>query len=184
MTATGFDNVLDSEASLWRIETIFDGLGGTRPRDRRNSLPSTAERTRVCLTFDPAAGRLAADQPIYVSQERQWASSPSAELKVREPNEAGRYDAADGSGLQRSGIQSVFVSGAIGIDCFGESKAARVGEAEVTDDGVKLALAGGIHLSTAPGFLEVASASERGLVRLVRTDFDSALGTCCARVNP
>ena len=176
----------DSDASLWRIETIFDGFGGPRPRDRRNSLPSTAERTRVLLTFDPSAGRLAADEPIFVSQERQWASAASSDLKVREPNADGRYDAADGSGLQRSGIQSVFVSGAIGIDCFGESKAARAPETapEVMDAGVKLALAGGIRLSAAPGYLEVTCASDGGSVSLVRSDFDGAAGTCsCSVVN-
>lgn len=183
-TATGFD-VFDSEVSCWRIETIFDGFGGPRPRDRRYSLPSTAERTRVVLRFDSSSGRLADDEPIFVSQERQWAIEPSAELKVRERNGDGRYNAADGSGLDRSGLQSVFVSGAIGIDCFGESKAARVPETppELSENGVTLSLAGGIRLSTAPGRLEVACAGDAGTVTLVRSDFDGATGTCRAEVK-
>jgi len=186
LAATALDAVVTSDSSLWRIESIFDGLGGTRPRDRRNSLPASSERTRVALTFNAATGHLAPGQPILIWQERQWALEPSAELTVREPKENGLYDATDGTGLERSGIGAAFVSGAIGIDCFGETKIAKMPPVlpEFSASGVtRLALAGGIEVRSAPDFLEVACCGAGGRQNLVRTNFDAVHSKCCADVR-
>ena len=163
LAASAFDTVDDGD--LWRIESIFDGFGGVRPRDKRNSLPSAAERTRVSLLFDAKSGALAAEEPIFVWQERQW--STVAELKVNE-------------GGGRSGIDGAWISSAIGIDNFGESKEAKAPPAPPapTDGGFGLSLAGGVEIRCARGVLEVAVGSADGRVCLQRTAFDAASGSC------
>ena len=43
-----------AEPGIWRCETVFGGLGGPRPRDRRGALESSAERTRAAISLDSA----------------------------------------------------------------------------------------------------------------------------------
>ena len=69
-----------AEPGAWRCETVFGGLGGPRPRDRRGAIESSAERTRVAFTFDPQRGALAA-VPVVVWQERRWSEAPSLQVK-------------------------------------------------------------------------------------------------------
>lgn len=167
---------------LWRIESVFDGLGGDPPRLRRGARPSLAERTRVLLVFDAAGGVLVPDLPLQIWQERQWSLEPSAELTFRERKADGSYDRLDGSGLKRSGIEGGWVSSAVGYACFGDSNAARKPPRAPPTAGLfSISLAGGIEVRGAPGLLEVACTSAEGReLKLRRTDFDADRGVCLA----
>ena len=121
--------------SLWRCEAIFDGIGGIRPRMRRNAVECPAERTRVEITFDPATGELATKEPVVICQERCWMARPSADFQVRE-------------GGGRSGLDAAWVSSVVGLGCFAE-------QPPIEDrDGI-LCLPGGIEVHAQPGLLEV-----------------------------
>jgi len=156
-------DAVDEGGNVWRLETVFDGLGGKRPRERRGALDCPAERTRVQCAFDLESGTLVGS--VHVWQERCWLSSPSEELQVRDSG--------------RSGLDAAWVSSAVGLGCFGDqspSPAAGSGVAAASgvaasgddsatqgDDGANvLALAGGIELRVAPGLLDVTLKSGDG----------------------
>lgn len=120
------------EPGLWQCETIFDGLGGVRPRDRGSALVSVGERTRVTVHFDANEGRLWEGAPIVVRQERCW-SADAGQLEVNE---------AVGS---RSGLDAAWVDKAVGLGCFGDKKAP-----------AGHALPGGVVVAVIDGGLEVA----------------------------
>ena len=167
--AASLDGAAEAGSSLFRCETVFDGLGGERPRERRNAKPYLAERTRVSLLFDSAAGALAADTPVLIWQERQW--SADAELQVREDR-------------SRTGIDAAWLSSVIGFSCFGDGKAAKVPPAmpETPSSGFALSLAGGVEVRGGAGALEVALSGDAGTVRLRRSDFDVDAGVCRSEV--
>ena len=169
---------------LWRIESVFDGLGGDPPRLRRGARPSLAERTRVLLVFDAAGGVLVPDLPVQIWQERQWSLEPSAELTFRERKADGSYDRLDGSGLKRSGIEGGWVSSAVGYACFGDSNEARKPQNPSPPTAgflFSISLAGGVEVRGSPGLLEVACTSAEGReLKLRRTDFDADRGVCLA----
>ena len=158
-----------AEPGIWRCETVFGGLGGPRPRDRRGALESSAERTRVSLAFDPQRGALAA-APVVVWQERRWSEAPS--LQVKEDR---------GS---RTGLDASWVFAAVGLSCFGggdgdgakdevaaTERAAAAAERAVAAEQppLLLALPGGVEVRGEAGRLEVALFDAEGqAVRLRR----------------
>ena len=180
--AGALDRLVDAgDARYWSVETIFGGHGGNLPMVRRTALPSSAKRTRVVLKFDAATGMLVADAPVVVYQERQWAAEPSVELTFRERKADGEYDKLDGSGLERSGIDGIWASKAVGITCFGGGSDAKKPPSPPDDPNAAftLSLAGGIELRGAPGLLEVAcTIDESRTLRLRRTGFDADEGVC------
>lgn len=157
------------EPGAWRCETVFGGLGGPRPRDRRGAIESSAERTRVAFTFDPQRGALAA-VPVIVWQERRWSEAPS--LQVKEDR---------GS---RSGLDASWVDAAVGLSCFGggdgdgakdetaaTERAAAAAEraAAAEQPPLLLALPGGVEVRGEAGRLEVSLFDAEGkAVRLRR----------------
>jgi hypothetical protein len=158
-----------AEPGAWRCETVFGGLGGPRPRDRRGAVESSAERTRVAFTFDPQRGALAA-VPVVVWQERRWSEAPS--LQVKEDR---------GS---RSGLDASWVFAAVGLSCFGggdgdgakdetaaTERAAAAAEraAAAEQPPLLLALPGGVEVRGEAGRLEVSLFDAEGkAVRLRR----------------
>ena len=158
-----------AEPGAWRCETVFGGLGGPRPRDRRGAIESSAERTRVAFTFDPQRGALAA-VPVIVWQERRWSEAPS--LQVKEDR---------GS---RSGLDASWVFAAVGLSCFGggdgdgakdetaaTERAAAAAEraAAAEQPPLLLALPGGVEVRGEAGRLEVSLFDAEGkAVRLRR----------------
>lgn len=60
----------EADGTLWRCESVFDGLGGERPRVRSGARECPVERTRVACAFDPATGALADKEPVLVWQAR------------------------------------------------------------------------------------------------------------------
>ena len=142
------------DAGVWHCETVFDGLGGQRPRMLSGAVECPAERTRVRCAFDPATGSLAGREPVVVWQERCWSARPSEEFSVRE-----------GAGM-RSGIDASWLSSVVGIKCFGEQKQRLQDDIEsdlaIQAPPVLVSLGGGVELRGAPGILEVAMASEPG----------------------
>jgi hypothetical protein len=158
-----------AEPGAWRCETVFGGLGGPRPRDRRGAIESSAERTRVAFTFDPQRGALAA-VPVVVWQERRWSEAPS--LQVKEDR---------GS---RSGLDASWVFAAVGLSCFGggdgdgakdetaaTERAAAAAEraAAAEQPPLLLALPGGVEVRGEAGRLEVSLFDAEGkAVRLRR----------------
>lgn len=160
------DTVADG---LWRCETIFDGLGGARPRDRVNALPGLAERTRVSVVYDAAAGKLA--QSVVIWQERQWAADAGA-LSVRE-------------GGSRCGIDGAWLSSAIGLSCFAEANSAAASDASpAPPDGFALALPGGVEVRGDSGMLEVSlDAPGTSRVCLRRAAFDESKGACTTELR-
>ena len=58
----------ETEDGLWRCETIFEGLGGERPRTRDGAFECPKERTRCELCFDPTTGTLAPSAAVLISQ--------------------------------------------------------------------------------------------------------------------
>ena len=93
---------------LWRIETVFDGIGTATPFVGKGALPASDLRTRLVFTFDPEAGSISS-AGVSAWQERCWDSGAGA-LTVHE----------DGG---RSGLDSAWVSSAVGLDCFAEQGA-------------------------------------------------------------
>lgn len=158
-----------AEPGAWRCETVFGGLGGPRPRDRRGAIESSAERTRVAFTFDPQRGALAA-VPVVVWQERRWSEAPS--LQVKEDR---------GS---RSSLSASWVDAAVGLSCFGggdgdgakdetaaTERAAAAAEraAAAEQPPLLLALPGGVEVRGEAGRLEVSLFDAEGkAVRLRR----------------
>ena len=158
-----------AEPGAWRCETVFGGLGGPRPRDRRGAIESSAERTRVAFTFDPQRGALAA-VPVIVWQERRWSEAPS--LQVKEDR---------GS---RSSLSASWVDAAVGLSCFGggdgdgakdetaaTERAAAAAEraAAAEQPPLLLALPGGVEVRGEAGRLEVSLFDAEGkAVRLRR----------------
>ena len=63
-------DAVDASTGLWRCETIFDGVGGDRPRTRDGALECPKERTRVQCVLDASTGQLAPSEPVLVWQER------------------------------------------------------------------------------------------------------------------
>ena len=63
-------DAVDASTGLWRCETIFDGVGGDRPRTRDGALECPKERTRVQCVLDANTGQLAPSEPVLVWQER------------------------------------------------------------------------------------------------------------------
>lgn len=139
---------------LWRCETLFDGLGGERPRLRRGALECPMERTRVSCVFDPITGELVAEEPVIVWQERCWSANPSDDLTVQES-----------SGC-RSGLDAAWVASVVGLSCFGElecaAAAGHIASADAELAGARgalptnLAVGGGVALHGRPGLLEVS----------------------------
>ena len=162
---------LDEEVeagSIWRVRCAFDGLGGQWPRAMRGALPATATRTRVELVFDAAAGRLVAEQPLTVWQERQWDEGTSLEVRSTSGG--------------RSGLDAAWVSAAIGMSCWAEAKSA-VGTAAIEEDEVHISLPGGITIVGSPGYLEVShqrtekDGAACGAASSVRREFPSLIGS-------
>ena len=159
-----------AEPGVWRCETVFGSLGHPRPRDRRGAIESSAERTRVALTFDPQRGALVA-VPVVVWQGRRWSETPS--LQVKEDR---------GS---RSGLDASWVFAAVGLSCFGggdgdsskdeaaaTERAAAAAEraAAAEQPPLLLALPGGVEVRGEAGRLEVTLFDSEGkAVRLRRT---------------
>lgn len=125
--------------SMWRCETVFHGLGGVRPRARRDALPGLAERTRVTVFFDAAQGALHDGELIVIRQERLWSEQPTLEL-----NEA------SGS---RSGLDGAWVSSAVGLACFGDMPSPVACDAAVD----------GLQRQTLPGGVTVVAAGDGSL---------------------
>jgi hypothetical protein len=151
------DSRVDRTAGLWRLESVFDGLGGKRPRARQGAALCTDERTRVTCHFDAASGRLDAAEPIVVRQERRWSAEASEALRVRE---------ALGS---RSGLDAAWVSSTVGIGCFGDAEPPPQDAA-----GCGLALPGGVRLTQRAERLEVSIRTAAGLCWLRRRWCDGA----------
>merc|ERR1719424_1984318 len=58
----------------WRCESVFDGLGGERPRAAPGAgvVECPQQRTRVMCSFDPSSGQISAVRPVLIWQERCW----------------------------------------------------------------------------------------------------------------
>ena len=136
------------EACRWTLETVFDGIGGTRPGSLSTALECPAERTRVLCTFDVSSGTFVG--AVRISQERCWSAAPSSDLTVRDSG--------------RSGLDAAWVSSAVGLKCFGENKRVPCTKSidAVEDATAKLALPGGVQLIGKPGLLEVTLKSGEG----------------------
>jgi hypothetical protein len=145
-----------NEAGLWRCETVFDGLGGERPKPNRAAVECPIERTRISCSFDPLSGTLAVREPVLVWQERCWSATPSEEFRVQEDS---------GS---RSGLDAAWVSSVVGFGCFAEEEEQRRRKREQAQQREEdkagashdtpptlLQLAGGVQLCAVPGKLEV-----------------------------
>ena len=126
----------DEAPTVWRCETIFDGLGGDRPSERGDALECPAERTRVQCSFDPSTGTLVPEAPVLVWQERCWSASP----KELDPSP--------------DGIDAKWVSSVVGLECFGDECGVADGAA-ASGATTELSLGGGIELVGKPGLLEI-----------------------------
>lgn len=166
--AWALDAVDPDGGRLWRLETLFDGLGGGRPRERSGARECPKERTRVQCTFDPSSGTLAAREPVVVWQERCWSAGPSDELTLRDSG--------------RTGLDASWVASVVGIECFGDEKraAAATQTATAAADGssggggdaggasgddeatTRTVFGGGIELRAQPGLLEITLRSGAG----------------------
>jgi len=129
------------EGSVWKFETIFDGLGGERPPERDGAVECPKERTRVQCAVDLASGTLVpSTEAVRVWQERCWSTSPSAELE---------------QGAQIGQLDPKWVGSMVGY-----TGAAGAPPAAVASEGsLVLALGGGITVRTLPGLLEVTMVS-------------------------
>jgi hypothetical protein len=139
---------VDGGTGIWQCETIFSGIGGERPRARRGSVASAAERTRVTLYVDVGAGRLDQQRPIVVRQERCWDPTPSTALMVNEQR---------GS---RSGLDAAWVSSVIGMSCFGSMKPTSDPPPPSAADGLRIP--GGVGVSMAEGELQISMSTSKG----------------------
>lgn len=143
----------DEAAALWECESVFSGVGGPRPRERRGAADCPAERTRISLTFDAATGRCV--NGVSVAVERCWSARPSAELESKRTTSGA---------AGRSGLDAGWVSSLVGLDCFGEQPAAAL--AADDSEGSRLDLPGGVRIRGRRGLLEV---EVDGLRRMRRT---------------
>ena len=137
-------DLVDEAAGTWTCETVFDGLGGPRPGERRDSLECPAERTRVRCVFDPTTGALTPSKNVAIWQERCWSASPASPDLEERAHESG-------------GLDTDWVSSVIGYTDFGgihELPYAAKGD-ESNELTLALDLGGGVEIRGKPGMLEV-----------------------------
>lgn len=149
--------------SAWRCESVFDGLGGERPGERRDDAPE--ERTRVVCTFNPNNGQISRSEPVLVWQERCWRVRPTVDYPDEEHNGARSLDAS-----------------VVGMSCFGEEK--RLPYEPTLFSSSRLSLPGGVELKGMPGLLEIcvtAAPGQSWRKLIIRRSWVG--GTCYASVR-
>lgn len=136
----------------WRCESIFDGLGGERPRvtPGASAAEYPQQRTRVMCSFDPSSGQIAAVAPVLIWQERCWSVRPSEELQVLEGH----------SGRSGTTLDAAWVDSVVGLACFGAQK--RIPYASAMFSRSHLSLPGGVELRGRPGLLEICVTAAPG----------------------
>ena len=135
----------------WRCESIFDGLGGERPRSAPGAgvVECPQQRTRVMCSFDPSSGQISAVRPVLIWQERCWSVRPSEDLQVLEDRDGGSRT-----------LDAAWVASVVGLSCFGAQK--RIPYASAMFSRSHLSLPGGVELRGRPGLLEICVTAAPG----------------------